>query len=138
VSGPFVWFDLRTKDAEASRNFYEELLGWNVSDPIAGDGGVRAHGSEQPWASVVPDGGENIGWFPYVQIADLETATERAKERGGGGAIYRLEDIATTGGPEARRRNHRGSERTSRGGPSTRTVPSSMACFKLCLPTTSR
>jgi uncharacterized protein len=82
VSDPFVWFDLRTRDAEASRNFYQELLGWDVSDPIAGDGGVRAHGSEQPWASVVPDGGENIGWFPYVQVADLEIATERAKELG--------------------------------------------------------
>jgi predicted enzyme related to lactoylglutathione lyase len=82
VSDPFVWFDLRTRDAEASRNFYEELLGWDVSDPIAGGGGVRAHGSEQPWASVVPDGGDNIGWFPYVQVADLESATERAKELG--------------------------------------------------------
>jgi predicted enzyme related to lactoylglutathione lyase len=82
VNGPFVWFDLRTKDAEASRNFYQELLGWNVSDPNAGDGGVRVNGSEQPWASVVPDGGENIGWFPYIQVADLETATEKAKELG--------------------------------------------------------
>jgi uncharacterized protein len=82
VSGPFVWFDLRTKDAEASRNFYEELLGWDVSDPDAGDGGVRTHGSEEPWASLVPDGGENIGWFPYILVADLESATERAKELG--------------------------------------------------------
>jgi hypothetical protein len=45
-------------------------------------------------------------------------------------------DVATTGGPEARRRNHRGSERTSWDGPSTRTVPSAMACFRLCFPTT--
>jgi predicted enzyme related to lactoylglutathione lyase len=82
MNDPFVWFDLGTKDAEASRSFYEELLGWDVSDPVAGDGGVRAHESEQPWASVVPDGGENIGWFPYIQIEDLETATEKARELG--------------------------------------------------------
>lgn len=42
MSDPFVWFDLRTKDADASRSFYGELLGWDLSDPVAGDGGVRA------------------------------------------------------------------------------------------------
>lgn len=49
VSDPFVGFDLPTKDAGASPNFYEELLGWHVSNPIAGGRGVCADGSEQPW-----------------------------------------------------------------------------------------
>lgn len=61
LNGSVRLIHVRTRDAGASRNFYQELLGWNVSDPIAGVGGVRAHESEQPWASVVPDGGENIG-----------------------------------------------------------------------------
>lgn len=82
MSDPFVWFDLRTKDPDASRSFHEELLGWDLSDPIAGDGGVRARGNEQPWASVVPDGGDIIGWFPYIEVPDLQTATEKAKELG--------------------------------------------------------
>jgi predicted enzyme related to lactoylglutathione lyase len=44
--------------------------------------GRSGAGSEQPWASVVPDGGENIGWFPYVLVPDLETATRKAEELG--------------------------------------------------------
>ena len=36
MESPFVWFDLRTDDAAASRAFYERLLGWEVSDVPSG------------------------------------------------------------------------------------------------------
>jgi predicted enzyme related to lactoylglutathione lyase len=82
VESPFVWFDLRTKDPAQSRSFYEELFGWDVADVPVGDARVPMVGGEQPWASIVAEGGDHLGWFPYVQVDDLEAATKKAEELG--------------------------------------------------------
>ena len=82
MESPFVWFDLRTKDAAQSRSFYEQLLGWDVTDVPVGNAKVPTVGGEQPWASIVAEGGDHLGWFPYVQVDDLEAATKRAEELG--------------------------------------------------------
>lgn len=82
MESPFVWFDLRTKDAATSRSFYEQLLGWDVAEVPVGDANVPMIGGDQPWASIVPDGGDRLGWFPYVQVDNLDAATDRAKELG--------------------------------------------------------
>lgn len=37
MSDPFVWFDLRTRHADVSRSFYEELFGWDVAEVAVGD-----------------------------------------------------------------------------------------------------
>ena len=82
MENPFVWFDLRTKDAAASRSFLEQLFGWDVADVPIGEATLTMVGGEKPWASVVPDGGEHLGWFPYVQVDDLDAATKKAKKLG--------------------------------------------------------
>jgi predicted enzyme related to lactoylglutathione lyase len=82
MESPFVWFDLRTKDAAASRSFFERLFDWDVAEVPVGDSKVPMIGGEQPWASIVDDGGDRVGWFPYVQVSDLEAATAQAKELG--------------------------------------------------------
>jgi len=79
---PFVWFDLHTKDEAMSRSFYEQLFGWDVSEVPLGKAKVTMVGGERPWASVVPDRGDHLGWFPYVQVEDLDAATKKAKELG--------------------------------------------------------
>lgn len=82
MEDPFVWFDLRTKDSATSRSFYEQLLGWEVSEVPVGNAEVPMIGSGQPWASIVPDEAGDPGWFPYVQVDDLAAATKRATELG--------------------------------------------------------
>lgn len=82
MESPFVWFDLRTKDASQSRSFYEQLFGWDVADVPAGDTNVPMVGGEQPWASIVASGSDPLGWFPYVQVDDLEATTKRAEKLG--------------------------------------------------------
>src|SRR5438132_4233979 len=82
MEDPFVWFDLRTKDAAKSRSFYEQLFGWDVAEVLVAGAKLTMVGGEKPWASVVPDGGEYLGWFPYVQVDDLDAATKKAKELG--------------------------------------------------------
>lgn len=82
MENPFVWFDLRTKDAAKSRSFYEQLFGWNVAEVPVGKATVTMVGGEKPWASVVPHGGEHLGWFPYVQVDDIDAATKKAQKLG--------------------------------------------------------
>lgn len=82
MAAPFVWFDLRSSDAAKTRSFHEQLFGWDVVEVPVGDDAVPMIGGEQPWASIVSDGGDRLGWFPYVQVDDLDVATEKAKGLG--------------------------------------------------------
>ena len=80
MANPFVWFDLRSNDAAKSRAFHEQLFGWEIAEVPVGDGKVPMIGGDEPWASLVGDGGENLGWFPYVQVDDLQVATDKAQK----------------------------------------------------------
>ena len=82
MADPFVWFDLRSKDAAQSRAFHEDLLGWEVTEVPIGNGSLSMIGSDEPWASLIADGGDHVGWFPYVQVDDLNAATAKAEELG--------------------------------------------------------
>ena len=82
MENPFIWFDLRTRDAAASRSFYERLFGWDFAEVPSGKTNETMVGGENPWATVVPDGGKHVGWFPYLQVEDLAAATKEAKELG--------------------------------------------------------
>lgn len=87
-TGRFVWHDLFTRDARVSRSFYEGVAGWHF---------VTEHAKEFAWG-----GGENdfilailgdeagagfvehpheryVGWVPYVEVEDVDTAAELAR-----------------------------------------------------------
>jgi predicted enzyme related to lactoylglutathione lyase len=83
---PFVFFDLRTPDVDASRSFYSELFGWSVADvpfgpksvPMITDGGA-------PWAGFTPletGDARRPQWVPYAPVADLDKAAEEAVRLG--------------------------------------------------------
>jgi uncharacterized protein len=82
VTDPFFWFDLCGKDAAKLRAFHEQLCGWEVADIPAGNGSIPVIGGDQPWALLVGDGRGHMGWFPYVQVDDLQGSTENAVELG--------------------------------------------------------
>src|SRR5258708_1141526 len=81
MANPFVWFDLRTKDAAKSRSFYEQLFGWDVAEVPVGGAKVTMVGGEKAWGGGGADGGEHLGWFPYVQVDDLDAATKKASTK---------------------------------------------------------
>lgn len=88
--GEFVWHDLVTHDAAASRTFYGSLFGWTFQD---------AKGVE-PNYTMIRQGGSPIGgiviaaspetipqWVSYVVVSDVDRASAEFKESGG--RIYR-------------------------------------------------
>jgi predicted enzyme related to lactoylglutathione lyase len=95
------WADVSSPDIEAAVSFYEQLFGWEASEPgdpeetggyrmftrggkaVAGAGPTRSE--EQPPA-----------WMTYVTVADAEAAAERAKAAGGAVVVEPM-DVMTAG-----------------------------------------
>lgn len=113
MASPFIWFDLRTRDASSAQDFYNRLLGWPVREVPAGDGAAMTMigDGDQPWGMVAPLPAAELPahWLPYVQVEDLDAATSRAeglgativqnKTRGPGGDFSVISD--PTGAPFA-------------------------------------
>ena len=88
--GMICWTELATKDAEAAKKFYGELLGWkletsqaagmNYTEIVVGDkhiGGMFQITEEC--------GGANMpsNWRSYVAVDDVDAAAKRTAELGG-------------------------------------------------------
>lgn len=91
--GKFVWRELLTRDVEAAKRFYGELLGWTFEDRPMGPGftytllklGSEPIGGLMDLASM-PDGkGEHIppNWSVSVSAPDVDATAKRAVEEGG-------------------------------------------------------
>ena len=92
-AGEFVWHDLLTDDAEASRKFYGALFGWTFEDGQGID----------PGYTIIKDGGQPIGglvtvkrpepdaeiaqWLVYVMVPEVDAATKAFRDAGG--RVYR-------------------------------------------------
>jgi predicted enzyme related to lactoylglutathione lyase len=76
-----MWFSLGTESPDAAREFYRSLLGWEIAE-----NGMVA-GGEQPWAAIEPAANGAPAWVPFVQVDDVDAATERAT--GLGAAVLR-------------------------------------------------
>lgn len=82
MSHKFVFHDVRTTDLPASRRFYTELFGWQVTDS---PGGLMLGDEDGVWGGFtpLPDGDpRRPQWIPYVPVADVDTAAERAVRLG--------------------------------------------------------
>jgi len=88
--GEFVWHDLVTHDAAASRAFYGALFGWTFQPGQGVDPGYL----------IIKQGGEPIGgivtvekdkalpqWLSYVSVADVDKTS--AEFTAAGGKVYR-------------------------------------------------
>jgi predicted enzyme related to lactoylglutathione lyase len=87
IANPVVHLELLTDNLPRACAFYTRLFGWRADTVHAGSGtylalalgaGVRG--------GVVEREGERPLWLPYVEVADIDAATERAPARGVGDA----------------------------------------------------
>jgi predicted enzyme related to lactoylglutathione lyase len=83
-SQPVVHLELHTGDLSGARSFYAALCGWNAE---------RIHASAGSYLALDLSQGELGGgivecptarplWLPYVEVSQIDTATERARELG--------------------------------------------------------
>ncbi len=82
-----VWVDLATPDAEASRDFYSRLLGWQVEvdpDPQYGGYGVaKIDGKDAAGIGSKQSPEQPTVWSLYIGTDDLDGMVERVKAAGG-------------------------------------------------------
>lgn len=90
--GTFCWLELATTDLDSAKEFYGEVLGWQlVDEPMVGETGgtytvitaadwnvggmYQMHG---PRAEGVP-----AHWATYLWVEDVDSAVEKTREAGG-------------------------------------------------------
>ena len=105
VQGTPVWWDLASKDVDATKKFYSALLGWEWHDLMSspqgvfsqaqlGDkvvGGVYTYSEGMP----LPDG--PLMWVNAFWVDDAEAAMNRAVEKGGKVIMPACDDPANGG-----------------------------------------
>ena len=86
--GTFCWNELATRDAEASKKFYAELLGWTfksgqVEAVVYNEirVGERAIGGVYQMGSEFGDAPSH--WMAYVAVDDVDASAKRVEELGG-------------------------------------------------------
>ena len=91
TSGTFCWVELATPDAEASKKFYSQLLGWTWTDNPMGEGMVYSMmqkdgnfvcGLFQIHEQMIAEG-FHPHWVCYLATDDVEAATARVTGSGG-------------------------------------------------------
>jgi len=88
--GSVTWFDLTVPDAENTRDFYKEVVGWNSESVTMGDYedySMISPESGDPVAGVCFARGSNAHlppvWMIYVNVADIDASVTRCLELGG-------------------------------------------------------
>ena len=102
--GAFCWNELATKDAEAAKKFYAELLGWELKTSDAAGmpyteivvGGKHIGGIFQPGPECGGAGEMPTQWSSYVAVDDVDASAKRVEELGGKLTVPPM-DIPNTG-----------------------------------------
>jgi predicted enzyme related to lactoylglutathione lyase len=88
--GSIVWRDLTVPDADAIRDFYRDVVGWQAQPVDMGeysDFTMLAPGDDQPAAGICFARGANADlpaqWLLYVMVEDVEASARTCVERGG-------------------------------------------------------
>ena len=95
--GKIAWIDLTVPDAEAIRDFYQHVAGWDPSPVAMGDYEdycMTPSGAAQPVAGICHARGYNEdlppAWLIYITVGDLDEAMRRAERyiRAGADGIF--------------------------------------------------
>jgi predicted enzyme related to lactoylglutathione lyase len=90
--GQFVWHDLMTVDLERSKEFYGELLGWQMAQQEMGPMGsytlIQHQGqSVGGMVGLDPRHGLSSHWLPYLTVEELDGLCKRIGKLGGSVAV---------------------------------------------------
>ncbi len=91
IPGAFCWVELATPDAEASKSFYSELLGWTWADMPMSDTmvytmlqkGDKLVGALFQIQQEMLAQGMHPHWVCYIATDDVDAATARVRDAGG-------------------------------------------------------
>lgn len=88
--GEFVWYELMSPDPDASKVFYDTVVGWTIGDRPEGDMDYRMIGAPDGFAGGVLGlsadmiaGGATPGWMGYLGVDDVDASVAAISAAGG-------------------------------------------------------
>ncbi|GAA0433427.1 hydroxylase [Acrocarpospora corrugata] len=96
--GSLGWTELYVPDPSAVRDFYTDLLGWNIKEVPFGDGmtyvlASTAQGEQPDVAGIMPlQPGDSPHWLPYFEVPDTDATLIRV-DAGGGTVLLPAMDV---------------------------------------------
>ena len=104
AQGQLIWYELMTPDAEASKAFYDAVVGWQIGDPVPEFQGYRMIGRSDgkfaggvlPITAEMQQHGARPTWLGYIGVDDTDSAVESI-EQAGGKSLMSATDIPGVG-----------------------------------------
>src|SRR6476619_1313323 len=104
AQGHLIWYELMTPDAEASKAFYDAVVGWQIGEPFAVCQGYRMIGRSDggfiggvlPLTDEMQQHGARPTWLGYVGVDDTDAAIASI-EQAGGKTLMPATDIPNVG-----------------------------------------
>lgn len=86
-----IWYELLSTNSDASKKFYEDVLGWNVQAPMPGGphdyrmiDTKSAHvGGLMQLTNEMQKNGARPAWLVYLAVQDVDATAKHAAELGG-------------------------------------------------------
>lgn len=108
VPGTPVWWDLASRDVDATKEFYSELLGWQWNDLMSSPDGVfsqaqlgdKVVGGIYTYSEGMPLPEGPLNWVNAFWVDDAGSAMDRAVEKGGS-VIMPVCDDPVSGGKKS-------------------------------------
>ncbi len=85
MANPFVHVELNTTDLDQAKQFYQQLFDWRLQEmPMAQGAYFLIEVGEGTGGGMMthPMPGAPSTWLPYVQVDDIEAATQKALSLG--------------------------------------------------------
>ncbi len=92
--GTPIWYELMTADPDASKAFYDHVIGWTVGEPLPGgqdyrminvspeSGGGQVGGVLHLTPAMIA-GGAKATWLFYIGVNDVDATVEKIRAAGG-------------------------------------------------------
>lgn len=87
-AGHFVWDELLSSNADASKEFYSTIFGWTANDTEMGAMGTytifkRGDRDAAGLMQMPPEAGAPSMWIPYINMDDVDRSAGRVESLGG-------------------------------------------------------
>ncbi|MCW3848149.1 VOC family protein [Sphingomonas sp. LB-2] len=88
--GSFIWYELMTADPKAAKTFYDDVIGWDIGEPMPGGKDYRginapdgmAGGVMGLDADMLAHGAKPV-WLPYFGVGDVDATVAGIVADGG-------------------------------------------------------
>jgi predicted enzyme related to lactoylglutathione lyase len=86
MANPFVHVELATTDLPKAQSFYQAMFDWKLNTVDVGNGMsytlIDVGGGTGGGMMTQPMPGQPSFWLPYVEVDDIQAATQRAQSLG--------------------------------------------------------